>query len=523
MKEQLSNTPQKQKVNVVPIAIVLIFILALCIVLVTNPEGAGAAIATVKTSAINILSPFYQWLGIAVIVYLGYFSFSKYGNIRLGKERAEYSTFSWVVMMFCAGMGSSMLYWSALEWIYYYSAPPMGVPAFSTMAAELSMVYGNFHWSITAWCFYAVGAVSLALRFYIKKKPGLTLTDCCEGAIGEKRAKGLLGKVIEVIFVFGLLGGLATTLALGVPMICDNFSVLTGIPNSFSLNVAVILLVTVIFALSSWIGLEKGMKNLSNWNAYAAIALALFFLIAGPTIFQIKSLTNSLGYMFQNFLHMSLWTDFVADGGFPEAWTSFYWAWWLSLGPWMWVFATKVSKGRTIRQMILGMVAFGSAGCWMYFGTVSSYGLFQQISGNVDLVNIMSTQGAEAAISAMLLSLPWGKVILVIWMIVATLFLATTMDSASFTLAAATTKNLGQNDNPSKLLRLFWALVLTAVPLSFMFADAPLTALQSLAVMTAVPIAFLAILSMISGIKYAKEDFGRHTAAEITEITRLEE
>lgn len=520
----MSNLPktekqQKQQINIVPIAIVLAIIVALCAILVTNPEGAGSAIAKVKTATINVLSPFYLWLGVAVIAYLAYFSFSKYGNIRLGKEKPEYSTFSWVVMMFCAGMGSSLLYWSALEWIYYYSAPPMGAPAFSQLAAEMSMVYGNFHWSITAWAFYAVGAVALCLRFYIRKKPGLTLTACCEGAIGEKAANGIAGKIIEVIFVFGILGGLATTLALGVPMISNNLSVLTGIKDGFGLNVTIIIVITLVFALTSWMGLEKGMKNLSDWNAYIAIALALFILIVGPTLFEIKSLTNSLGYMFQNFLHMSLWTDFVGNGGFPEAWTAFYWAWWLSLGPWMWIFVTKISKGRTIRQMILGMISFGSAGCWIYFGTVSSYGLFQQLSGNLDLVQILNSQGATAAISALLLSLPFGKIMLAIWMVVGTLFLATTMDSASFTLAAATTKNLGQNENPSKLFRLFWAFVLTAVPLSFMFAEAPLTALQSLAVLTAVPISILSILSMISGLKYAKQDFGKYTSAEIVALT----
>lgn len=511
---------RKQQINIIPIIVVLTIIAALCVILVANPESASSVIANVKTAAINVLSPFYLILGVAVVVYLGYFAVSKYGNIKFGKEKPEYSTFSWAVMMFCAGMGSSLLYWSVLEWVYYYSAPPMGALPFSQMAAELSMVYGNFHWSITAWAFYAVGAVALCLRYYVKKKPGLTLTACCEGAIGEKAANGILGKIIEIIFIFGLLGGLATTLALGVPMISNNFSVLTGIADGFALNVAVILVITLIFAVTSWMGLEKGMKNLSDWNAYIAIALALFVLIAGPTLFEIKSLTNSLGYMFQNFLHMSLWTDFVGNGGFPESWTAFYWAWWLSLGPWMWVFVTKISKGRTMRQMILGMIAFGSAGCWLYFGTISSFGLFQQLSGNVDLVNILNTQGATSAISALLLSLPFGKIFLAVWMVVGILFLATTMDSASFTLAAATTKQLAHDQSPSRLFRLFWALVLAAIPLSFMFANAPLTALQSLAVLTAVPIAVLCVCSMISGLKYAKEDFGKYTAAEILALSK---
>lgn len=512
-------TNQKKEINKIPIILVMVIIFALCITLVMNPVEAGNAIAEFKTSITKILSPFYLWLGVAVVAYLAYFSFSKYGNIRFGGEKPEYRTFSWIVMMFCAGMGSSMMYWAALEWIYYYSAPPMGAEPFSKMAAELSMVYGNFHWSITAWAMFAVGAVALAQRYYIRKKPGLSLTACVDNIIGEKAAKGTVGKIIEIIFVFGILGGHATTLAFGVPMLCDNFSVLTGIPVSFTMQVIMMLLVTLIFIASSWVGLEKGLKNLSDYNAYIAIALALFVLVAGPTMFQIKSITNSLGYMFQNYLHMSLWTDYVGNSGFPEAWTSFYWAWWLGLGPWMWVFTTRISKGRTMREMILGMVICGSLGCWLYFGTVSSFGLYQQLNGHLDLINVMKTLGPDRAVSSLVLSLPLGKIVLAVWFIVGIVFLATTMDSSSYTLAAATTKNLQAGEDPDRMFKMFWSFLLIAIPLAFMFAKASLTALQSLAVLTAVPIAFLAILSMISGYKYAKEDFGDLTAKEITEKT----
>lgn len=510
---------QRKEINVVPIAVVMVIILALCVTLVMNPIGAGNAIAEFKTSVVNVLSPFYLWLGLAVTLYCAYFTFSKYGSIRLGGTKPEYSTFSWIVMMFCAGMGSSMMYWAALEWVYYYSAPPMGAEPFSKLAGELSMVYGNFHWSITAWALFAVGAVPLAQRFYIRKQPGLSLTACVDGVIGEKASNGLAGKIIDIIFVFGILGGHATTLAFGVPMLCNNFSALTGIPVSFTLQVVMMLLVTLIFVVSSWVGIEKGLKNLSDYNAYLAIALAIFVLVAGPTMFEIKSITNSLGYMFQNFIHMSLWTDFVSNGGFPESWTSFYWAWWLGLGPWMWVFTVRISKGRTIRQMLLGMILCGSLGCWLYFGTVSSFGLFQQINGNVDLVNILATQGPDSAVTALVLSLPFGKIVLAIWFLVGIVFIATTMDSSSFTLATATTKNLKDGENPDRMFKMFWSFLLIAIPLSFMFAKASLTALQSLAVLTAVPIAILTIMSMVAGWKYAKEDFSDMTAKEIYDKT----
>lgn len=510
----------KKQINFIPVILALGVIASLCIYLVVDPERADANISAFKTSAVNILTPFYLWLGVAVVGYLLFFVFTKYGGIRLGDEKPDYSTFSWIVMMFCAGMGSSLLYWSALEWVYYYSAPPLGAPAFSQFAAELSMTYGNFHWSITAWAFFAVGAIPLAHRFYVRKQPGLSLTLCCERVIGERNANGPLGKLIEIIFIFGILGGHSTTLAFGVPMLCACLSFLLGIPVSFGMQVVMMLFVTLIFIASSWIGLEKGLKNLCDWNAYIALALGAYVLVFGPTMFEIKALTNGLAYMFQNFLYMSLWSDPIANGGFPESWTAFYWAWWLGLGPWMWVFTTKISKGRTIREMILGMVLCGSAGCWFYFGTISPFGLYQQLNGTVDLVSILKDQGATSAIVALVSSLPMGTMIVGVWLIVGIVFLATTMDSSSYTLATATTKNLHTDEHPTRGFKMFWSLLLITVPLSFMFANASLKSLQSLAILTAVPIGFLTIIAMIAGYLYVKEDFGNVSSDEMFAMRR---
>jgi BCCT family betaine/carnitine transporter len=391
----------------------------------------------------------------------------------------------------------------------------MGAKPFSQFAAELSSAYPLFHWGITAWGLFTVGAVALGYRYYIRKKPGLTLNLCCERTIGEKNANGLPGKIIDIIFVFGILGGISCTLAFGVPMLCDNLAKLTGFANGFGLQIGMMLFVTVVFFISSYIGLEKGLKNLCNWNAYIAITLALFVLVAGPTLFEIKAFTNGFGYMIQNFVYMSLWTDPIANSGFPESWTAFYWAWWLALGPWMWIFEVKVSRGRTIGQMIVGVLGAGSLGTFLYFGTVSNYGLYMQINHLKDFVGILQNQGTTAAITAMVTSLPFGTVVLVVWLIVGIMFLATTLDSASWTLAAATTRNLGENDEPARGFRLFWSLALALVPLAFIFSEASLSSLQTMAVLTAVPIAVVTILSMVSAIQYVHEDYGSMSKTEI--------
>jgi BCCT family betaine/carnitine transporter len=508
-----------QRIELGPIVTVFAVIAVLCVYLLINPD-APATLSAFKTSMVHVLCSFYLWLGLGVVGFLGFFVFSKYGSIKLGGGKPEYSTFSWLVMMFCAGMGSSLLYWSCIEWMYYYSGPPMGAKPFSQLAAELSAAYPLFHWTITAWGLFTVGSVALAYRYYIKKKPGLTLTYCCERTLGEKLANGPLGKVVDVIFIFGIFGGLACTLAFGVPMLCDNLSKLTGIQNGFGLKVAMIAFVSLIFFISSYIGLEKGLKNLCDWNAYIAIALAVFVLIVGPTLFLISSTTNGIGYMIQHFVYMSLWTDPIANGGFPEAWTSFYWAWWLALGPWMWIFEVKVSKGRTIREMILGILGAGSIGAILYFGIIGNYGLYMQINNITDFVAVLNNQGATAAITSMIHSLPMGTLVLAVFMIVGTMFLATTLDSASWTLAAATTKNLGQDEEPARGFRMFWSIMLALVPMAFIFAKADLNALQTCAILTAVPIAIMTILSMTSAVQYVKEDYGEKTINEIVADNR---
>ena len=223
-------------------------------------------------------------------------------------------------------------------------------------------------------------------------------------------------------------------------------------------------------------------------------------------MFIIKGVTNSVGYMLQNFVTMSLWTDFIENSGFVENWTSFYWAWWIGLAPSMWIFITKISKGRTIREILLGMIASGSLGCWLCFGIISNYGLYQNISGRVDLVEILETAGPEAAVASLVLSLPFGKVMLMLWTLTGIIFLITTMDSGTYTLAVSTTLKIGINESPTKKLRLFWSILLIALPIGLMYAGAPMGALQASTVITAVPVALLTIFTILAGIKYLKKE-----------------
>jgi BCCT family betaine/carnitine transporter len=508
------NQVIKRPINLVAVAVVFVVVIILGAWLILRPTEAVDTIGAIQASSVKVLAPFYLWLGLGCLIYLLYFSFSKYGHIRFGNGRPEFKTFNWLVMMFCAGMGSSMMLWAIVEPLYYVSGPPMGAEPFSDKAYELAGTYGIYHWTFIAWALFAVGAIPLCYRFYILKKPGLSLSAACEGVLGDK-IEGPVGKIIEIIVVFGILGGHGTTLVLGIPMIQNNVANLFGVPDTLATGVILIAIVTALFMTSSWLGLDRGMKNLSRYNAYFAIALAVYFLAVGPTLFQLNLFTNAMGYMSNNFIFMSLWTDPITQGLFPEWWTSFYWAWWLALGPWMWIFTTRISRGRSLRQVMLGMLLAGSAGCMLYFASLGGYTLDLQLGGEFDLVATLGEFGQPQTITNVVLTLPMGKIVLFAWAIIAIIFLATTLDSSSYTLAATTTIGLKEGENPARWFKLFWAVMLAVIPVSLLFAGASLKAFQSMAILTAAPIAILTIIALIGGARWILRDYSHLTREQI--------
>lgn len=512
----MNNTlsTERRSINIVAVVIVFVVVVLLGGWLIFMPDKAVETIGAVQASSVRVLSPFFLWLGLGCLVYLLYFSFSKYGHIRFGNGKPEFKTFNWLVMMFCAGMGSSMMLWAIIEPLYYLTGPPLGAEPMSDQAYELAGTYGIFHWTFTAWAFFAVGAIPLCYRFYILKKPGLSLSAACEGVLGDK-INGPIGKLIEIIVVFGILGGHGTTLVLGIPMIQNNVSNLFGVPDTLATGIILIVIVTGVFMTSSWLGLDKGMQNLSRYNAYFAIALAVYFIVAGPALFELNVFTNAMGFISNNFLQMSLWTDPITQGQFPEWWTAFYWAWWLALGPWMWIFTTRISRGRTLKQVMLGMVLAGSAGCMLYFGAIGGYTLNLQMTGELDLVARLAENGQGQTITDVVLTLPAGQIVLFIWAVIAVIFLATTLDSSSYTLAATTTIGLKQGENPARWFKLFWAVMLAVVPCSLLFAGASLKAFQSMAILTATPIALLTIIALYGGAKWIFRDYSALSREQI--------
>ncbi|WP_273850663.1 BCCT family transporter [Guptibacillus spartinae] len=476
----------------------LSLLLLVTVPLVLFPESGKEFVNKANEFVTTQFGVLYLLVGLGIFFFLIYVAFSDNGRVRLGEEdeRPEFNNFSWAGMLFCAGIGSSILYWGTIEWAYYYQGPPFGLEPGTKEAILWASTYGIFHWGPIAWAIYTLPALPMAYFYYVRKKPVLKISEATRPLIGNL-VDGPLGTIIDVLFMFGLLGGAGTTLALGTPMIAEGIDALTGIGVTMVLKTLILVLVTAIFAISAYSGLKKGIKVLSDINLVLSIFLLLFVLIFGPTRFLVETATNSVGLLMDNFFHMSTWTEpFNALGpyektGFPESWTVFYWAWWLVYAPFVGLFVAKISRGRSIKQMILGTISYGTLGSLLFFGILGNYGLHMQLTGEFDVIKVLNNEGAPRAIIEIIAQLPLSWFMIFIFVILAIIFLATTFDSSSYILASVVQKEV--KDEPLRWNRLFWAFALCLMPLVLMFVGG-LGTLQTASIVGGFPLLFIMIM-----------------------------
>ncbi|MDE4086789.1 BCCT family transporter [Planococcus maritimus] len=473
--------------------------------LVIFRDTAEPVLNTMLTGITYNLDWTFQFLTFGLFILLMYLVFSKYGKVRLGEEPPEFSTFSWGAMLFCAGMGTSIMFWSMMEPMYYYMGPPFGYEPNSNQAAEWAVTYGLFHWGISAWSLYALPTVTIAYSFFVKKNHSLKISSACRGVLG-KHADGWLGKIIDILVIWSLVGGLGTSLGLGVPMVSAVIGEIFGIAQSLTLSIIIIAVWVVIYSASAYVGLYKGIRKLSDWNVYLALGLAVFVLLAGPTLFILSNFTNSFGLMLQNFAFMSFSTDPINQGGFPQSWTVFYWAWFAATAPFIGLFVARISRGRTIRELITHILLWGSVGSWLYFGIFGGYSLNLQLSGALDVLGVMSESGDPAAIVEILKSLPLSFLVLPFFAVLGFIFLATSLDSATYILASITTKELSAGQEPARWNRMLWGMVLAALAISLLLIGG-LNVIQTSSVIVSVPVILLYGLLTASLLKWLKEDY----------------
>ncbi|MBW0765512.1 BCCT family transporter [Mammaliicoccus fleurettii] len=478
------------------------------------PKASQEVITSINDMISNTLGTWYLTLGLIVFAFVLYIAFGKYGNVTLGKasDKPEFNNFSWISMLFCAGIGSDILYWGVIEWAYYYQVPPYGASGMTDEALQYATMYGMFHWGPIAWAIYVLPALPIGYLVFVKKKPIYKISQACRPILKGQTDK-LPGKIVDILFIFGLLGGAATSLALGVPLISAGIERLTGLDGeNMVMRSVILLIITVIFAFSSYTGLKKGIQKLSDINVWLTFLILGIVLIVGPTVFIMETTVSGFGNMLKNFFQMATWLEPFGGIGkreetnFPQDWTIFYWSWWLVYAPFIGLFIARISKGRTLKEVVLGTIIYGTLGCVLFFGIFGNYAVFLQISGQFDVIQFLNQHSAEATIIEVMHQLPFPKVMIVLFLISAFLYLATTFDSGSYILAAATQKKV--IDEPLKANRLFWAFALCLLPFSLMLVggERALDVLKTASILASVPLTIIFVMMMISFIRTLNGD-----------------
>lgn len=446
------------QVTLVSVAILVIFILATLMFKEDASHFFKATLALVTAKA--------GWFLILVtnifILAALYFGLGKFGRIRIGGKdaRPEFSTPAWYAMLLSAGMGIGLMFWSVGEPMFHYGAPsPMfgEIEAMSPEAAQAAMGVTYFHWGLHPWAIYAIVGLGLAFFAYNRGLP-LTIRSIFYPLLGD-RIYGFWGNLIDVISVLATLIGLATSLGLGVQQINAGLFFLFDVPISTVGQVILIAIITGIATLSVMAGLDSGVKLLSQLNMGLAAVFMLFLLVAGPTVYILSGFTQNLGFYFTILPELSLWTETFRDTNWQAAWTVFYWAWWISWSPFVGMFIARISKGRSVREFLFGVIMIPTLLSFVWMSVFGGSALFLQSAGVTDLVTAVN-EDVATAMFVMLSSFPFAGVLSLVAVILVTVFFVTSSDSGSLVVDHLTSGGKLHSPTPQ---RVFWALMEGAV------------------------------------------------------------
>lgn len=437
-----------------------------------------------------------------------YLIFSRYGDIRLGhqNEDPEYNLVSWIGMLFSAGIGIGLLYWGTAEPLYHFMAPPLGEPE-TIAAAKQAMNISFLHYGLHVWAIYGMVALSLAYFHYRRGLP-LAIRSTLYPLIGKK-IYGPMGHTVDILAVFGTMFGVVTTLGLGVLQINSGLDSLFGIPNNITVQIILIVVITMLAGLSLLMGLDKGIKRLSDINIFFTIVLLSFVIILGPTQFIFNSFFENIGNYLHQVIPLGLWTEsYEWQANWQSSWTVFYWAWWISWSPFVGVFVARISRGRTIREFILGVLLIPITILFLWFTAFGGSAVHMELMAAVD-PSIASPGLVEAvradtgsAIFKLMESYPLTAALNGLIVVMIVLWFVTSSDSASFVIDMLTS---GGDTNPPKIQRLFWAGT-EGVIAAVLLAAGGLGALQAASIVSGFPFAVVIVIMMYSLLRGLSRD-----------------
>jgi glycine betaine transporter len=480
----------------ISVAIILLFVLWGAIFPSALAESAGIALAftTQRFGWFYLLSAF------TFLVFALYLAFSPYGKIRLGSDddEPEYSNFTWFAMLFSAGMGIGLVFWGVAEPIYHYLAPPLG-EGMSPEAARLALRYAFFHWGLHPWGIYTIIALSLAYFQYRKGLKGL-ISSTFYPLLGE-RVNGPIGKAIDILAIIATTFGVATSLGLGALQINGGGSYIFGIPNTVYVQIIIIVIVTVLYMISATTGLDRGIRVLSNTNLLVAVGLLVTVLLLGPTAFIFDAFTVTIGGYLQNLVQMSLRLSPFSQNPWVGNWTIFYWAWWISWAPFVGMFIARVSKGRTIKEFVLGVLIVPSIFSFVWFSVFGGSALHLEIFGQKKIAEAVQTD-ITSALFVTLGQLPMGTVLSLLATLLIITFFITSADSATFVLGMLSSD--GSLD-PTIKVKITWGILQSSIAVVLLFSGG-LKGLQTASIITALPFAVILLLMCASILKALRQE-----------------
>lgn len=439
---------------------------------------------------------YYALLGVGIVGCTLYIAFSKFGKIKLGDcEKPQYRSFQWGTMIFTSTMAADILFYSLCEWALY--ANESQVEMMGGMQKWAS-TYPLFHWGPIAWGFYIVLAVAFGFMIHIRGRDKQKFSEACRPLLGS-RVDGVLGRVIDLTAIFALIAGTATTFSLATPLLSRAISHVFGLQDSIGLTIAILLMIAAVYTFTVWFGM-KGIAKLAAICSYCFFALLAYVLFGGgETRYILETGFSAIGNLVQNFIGLSTWMDPLRETSFPQNWTIYYWAYWM-----VWCVATPffigvISKGRTIRNTILGGYGWGLAGTFTSFIILGNYGLAQQLKHGLDITGFVAAGGDYSeAIMKIFDTLPLTEVGLILLAVTMIAFYSTTFDALTMVVSSYSYKRLKPEQEPDKRVRTFWAVVFILLPIALIFSENSMHSLQSVSIIAAFPIGIIILIIVAS-------------------------
>ena len=492
-----------KKIDWVITLVPLCLIVGLCVLFFVFPNESNEVLSNIRFFFGDVFGSYYLIIGLGVFLLSLYIAFSKYGKIILGNpdEKPKYSFFAWGSMMFTCGLAADILFYSFSEWVLYATDPHLEEMG---SIQEWAGVYPLFHWSFIPWAFYLVLAVAFGFMLHVRKRNRQKYSEACRPLLG-KYTDRLPGRIIDLLAVFALLAGTATTFSVATPLmatiIADMFHVTI---SRTTINIIILLITCWVYTYSLLHGF-KGISFLANGCIYLFFfLLAVVLLFGGETRYIIETGISSLGTMIQNFIGLSTYTDPLRTSSFPQNWTIYYWAYWMVWCVAAPFFIGSISRGRTIKQTIIGGYVFGVGSTILSFIILGNYSMGLQVTGKMDFIaQYLANGDVYAMIVNIIKTLPCSKLILIIVLITMIAFYATSFDSIALTASCYSYHKLDENEQPGKMIQLMWCLLLIVLPIALLFAESSMNNLQSVSIVAAFPIGIVIVMIVISFLKDA--------------------